>query len=43
MSDSVPARDPVRRPAVSYSLYRDAARTLVWGVNDGADAVAGNG
>lgn len=28
---------------VSYNLYRDAARTLVWGVTDGTNTVAGTG
>jgi spore coat protein U-like protein len=28
---------------VSYSLYRDAARTLVWGETDGTNTVAGTG
>jgi len=28
---------------VAYSLYRDAARTLVWGVTSGTDTVAGTG
>jgi spore coat protein U-like protein len=29
--------------AVSYSLFRDAARTLNWGVTAGTDTVAGTG
>jgi spore coat protein U-like protein len=28
---------------VSYSLYRDVARTLVWGETDGTNTVAGTG
>jgi spore coat protein U-like protein len=28
---------------VTYSLYRDAAHALVWGVTDGTDTVAGTG
>lgn len=28
---------------VTYSLYRDAARTLVWGTTAGTDTVAGTG
>jgi spore coat protein U-like protein len=28
---------------VSYTLYRDAARTQVWGVTDGTNTVAGTG
>ena len=29
--------------AITYSLYRDAGRTLIWGVTDGTDTVAGVG
>jgi spore coat protein U-like protein len=30
-------------PTVTYSLYRDAGRTLVWGTTIGTDTVAGTG